>query len=128
MTNDDNMPDVSQLRDIGRDHTHHRASRVWINEAIVMCLASFGLGTYHVVQSTLRNGFLSAPGFNSSVVFGLAFAAAIASFKSLGPHYPDDKRRSLRIRLVAAVIVAALPLIVGIVGQVIQLASRIGNG
>ncbi len=122
MPNDHDPPEISELSGIGRDHHSHRASRGWINEAFLMCAAALGLGAYDVATSALRNGYPTMPGFIAFLLFTFAVGAVVVAFRALGSHstYPDRKRRSLRKRLIWSVAAAGLPLVVGIVGQIVQ--------
>ena len=127
MTEKDILPDVSDFEDVGRDHIRHRVSRSWVKEAFGMCAVAFGLGAYDCVRTFMLNGAPSI-GWITLIVFGLSVTSVTFAYRRLGTSstYSEDKRRSLRYRVVLAVVAAAIPIGVGIFGFIAQITRRIG--
>jgi hypothetical protein len=121
MDDDRERSQFAELEAISRDHTRHRASKGWINEAFGLCLGAFAWNTFSVVSGFARTGRPGPPGLLGALLFGLAIAAVPVALGSLGRNstLPPNRRRGYRLRLYAVAVLACVPVVVGTVGRIV---------
>ena len=124
MKGHDQLPNRSELENVGHDHTRHRAFQGWLSEAFWLCLASFVLSTLDVASGFAKTGLPTFPRLISSILFGFALASLPVAFRSLGKQstLSTKQKRSWRTKLIVAAALALLPVIIGCVGQIIRTA------